>query len=115
MDRYLGGQFPYTAFFWPALVAASAADTASSIAADFLEFSGDAGRRSAPRSRSTEPPLPTLQPDTVSLPPSAVPELNDCSWPIGARTVPTCDFSELTNILPISMSLAIVSAAWLIS
>src|ERR1700680_4775664 len=42
MDRYLGGQFPYTAFFWPALVAASAAETASSIAAQFLEFSGDA-------------------------------------------------------------------------
>src|ERR1700676_922288 len=69
----------------------------------------------AHRSRCMEPPLPTLQPDTVSLPPSAVPELNDCSWPIGARLVPTCDFSELTNILPISMSLSIVSAAWLIS
>src|SRR4030088_2652053 len=41
MDRYLGGQFPYAAFFWPALVAASAAETASSIAAHFLEFSGD--------------------------------------------------------------------------
>src|SRR4030081_2196224 len=43
MDRYLGGQFPYAAFFWPALVAASAAETASSIAAQFMEFSGDAG------------------------------------------------------------------------
>jgi len=42
MDRYLGDQFPYAAFFWPALVAASAAETASSIAAHFLEFSGDA-------------------------------------------------------------------------
>src|ERR1700686_4335468 len=42
MDRYLGGQFPYTAFFWPALVAASAAETASSIAAHFLELSGEA-------------------------------------------------------------------------
>src|ERR1700731_3402476 len=42
MDRYLGGQFPYAAFFWPALVAASAAETASSMAANFLEFSGDA-------------------------------------------------------------------------
>ncbi len=42
MDRYLGGQFPYAAFFWPALVAVSAAETASSIAAHFLEFSGDA-------------------------------------------------------------------------
>jgi poly(3-hydroxyalkanoate) synthetase len=43
MDRYLGGQFPYAALLWPALVAASAAETASSIAAQFLELSGDAG------------------------------------------------------------------------
>lgn len=42
MNRYLGDQFPYAAFFWPALVAASAAETASSITAHFLEFSGDA-------------------------------------------------------------------------
>jgi len=42
MDRHLGGQFPYAAFFWPALVAASAAEAASSIAAHFLGFSGDA-------------------------------------------------------------------------
>jgi tol-pal system protein YbgF len=33
MDRYPGGQFPYAAFFWPALAAASAGETASSIAA----------------------------------------------------------------------------------
>src|SRR5258708_2677899 len=43
MDRYPGGQFPYAAFFWPALAAASAAETASSIAAHFMGFSGDAG------------------------------------------------------------------------
>src|ERR1700720_1871990 len=49
MDRYLGGQFPYAAFFWPALVAASAAETASSIAAHFLEFSGDAGGDRTPQ------------------------------------------------------------------
>src|SRR5258705_12010399 len=42
MDRYPGGQFPYSAFFWPALVAASATETASSIAAHFMGFSGDA-------------------------------------------------------------------------
>ena len=42
MDRYTGGQFPYAAFFWPALVAASAGETASSMAAQFLGFSGDA-------------------------------------------------------------------------
>ena len=42
MDRYQGGQFPYTAFFWPALVAASAAETASSMAAHLLEFAAEA-------------------------------------------------------------------------
>ena len=43
MDRYPGGQFPYAAFFWPALVAASAAETWSTVAAHYLGFSGDAG------------------------------------------------------------------------
>jgi poly(3-hydroxybutyrate) depolymerase len=38
MDRYPGGQFPYSAFFWPALAAASASEIASS----FLGCSGDA-------------------------------------------------------------------------
>src|SRR6267154_6003283 len=41
MDRYTGGQFLYAAFFWPALVAASAGETASSIAAQFLGFAGE--------------------------------------------------------------------------
>src|SRR5258705_4428483 len=49
MDRYPGGQFPYSAFFWPALVAASAAETASSIAAHFMGFSGDADGDHTPR------------------------------------------------------------------
>jgi poly(3-hydroxybutyrate) depolymerase len=49
MDRYLGGQFPYAAFFWPALVAASAGETAASIAAYFLGFSGDAGDDRTPQ------------------------------------------------------------------
>ena len=44
MDRYPGGQFPYAAFFWPALVAASAAETASSVAAHLLGLSADADR-----------------------------------------------------------------------
>src|ERR1700686_3271808 len=56
MDRYLGGQFPYTAFFWPALVAASAAETASSIAAHFLGFSGDADRDHIPQEPEGAPP-----------------------------------------------------------
>jgi pimeloyl-ACP methyl ester carboxylesterase len=42
MDRYPGGQFPYSAFFWPALAAASAGEMASSFAEHFLGFSGDA-------------------------------------------------------------------------
>src|SRR5260370_447467 len=42
MDRHTGGQFPYAAFFWPALVAAWAGETASSMAAQFLGFPGDA-------------------------------------------------------------------------
>ena len=42
MDRYPGGQFPYAAFFWPALAAASAGEIGSSFAAHFLGFSGDA-------------------------------------------------------------------------
>jgi poly(3-hydroxyalkanoate) synthetase len=49
MDRYPGGQFPYAALFWPALVAASAAETASSIAAQFLELAGDAGGDRTPQ------------------------------------------------------------------
>ena len=49
MDRYPGGQFPYAAFFWPALAAASAGETASSIAAHFLGFSGDAGGDRTPQ------------------------------------------------------------------
>src|SRR5258707_8660124 len=49
MDRYPGGQFPYAAFFWPALVAASAAETASSMAAHFMGFSGDAGGDRTPQ------------------------------------------------------------------
>src|SRR6202158_4262007 len=49
MDRYPGGQFPYAAFFWPALAAASAGEIASSFAAHFLGFSGDADGDHTPR------------------------------------------------------------------
>jgi poly(3-hydroxybutyrate) depolymerase len=38
MGRDPGDQFPYTAFFWPALAAASAVETASSMAAQLWEF-----------------------------------------------------------------------------
>jgi len=43
MERYPGGQFPYSAFFWPALAAASAGEIASSFAAHFLGSLDDAG------------------------------------------------------------------------
>ena len=49
MDRHPGGQFPYAAFFWPALAAASAGETASSMAAYFLGFSGGAGDDCTPQ------------------------------------------------------------------
>ena len=68
MDRYLGGQFPYAAFFWPALVAASAAETASSIAAHFLEFSGDArGDRNPQEPEGATPSKIALELHTVRL------------------------------------------------
>src|ERR1700694_4363768 len=68
MDRYLGGQFPYTAFFWPALVAASAAETASSIAAHFLEFSGDArGDRNPQEPEGATPSKIALELHSVRL------------------------------------------------
>src|SRR2546427_9036736 len=49
MHRYPGGQFPYSAFFWPALAAASAGEVASSWAALFLGFSGDADGDRTPK------------------------------------------------------------------
>jgi poly(3-hydroxyalkanoate) synthetase len=49
MDRYPGGQFPYAAFFWPALAAASAGEIASSFAAHFLGSSGDADSDHTPQ------------------------------------------------------------------
>lgn len=41
MHRYPGGQFPYAAFFWPALAFVSAGETASAVAAYFLGFDAD--------------------------------------------------------------------------
>jgi len=68
MDRYLGGQFPYTAFFWPALVAASAAQTASSIAAHLLEFAAEAdGGRIAQEPEGATPSKIALELHAVRL------------------------------------------------
>src|SRR6202140_990844 len=41
MHRHLGGQFPYAAFFWPALAAVAAAEAASSAVADFWRHDGE--------------------------------------------------------------------------
>jgi hypothetical protein len=149
MDRYLGGQFPYAAFFWPALVAASAAETASSMAAHFLELSSEAGGDRTPQEpEGATPSKIELELRAVRLrdfmvqavfPPCCTPlalhgaaiadlaaghslvaalrgaGIERLLMAIGARPAPTCDFSELRNIAPVSMSLSIVSVAWLIS
>ena len=68
MDRYPGGQFPYAAFFWPALVAASAAETASSMAAQLLEFApGAADARTAQEPDGATPGKIALELDSVRL------------------------------------------------
>ena len=68
MDRYLGGQFPYAAFFWPAFAAASAAETASSMAAHFFELSGGAGgERTAQEPEGATPSKIALELRTVRL------------------------------------------------
>lgn len=53
MARLPGGQFPYAALFWPALVAASASETASFMTAQFLEMMGDGGRAPQPPEGAT--------------------------------------------------------------
>jgi poly(3-hydroxyalkanoate) synthetase len=49
MDRDLGPQFPYEAFFWPALAAASALETASSMSAYFLGLNAEGQRTQEPQ------------------------------------------------------------------
>ncbi len=53
MERLPGGQFPYAALYWPALVAASASETASFMAAQFLEMVGGDGRPPQPPEGAT--------------------------------------------------------------
>jgi len=65
MDRYLGGQFPYAAFFWPAFAAASAAETASAMAARFLELS--VGDRTAQEPEGATPSKIALELQAVRL------------------------------------------------
>jgi poly(3-hydroxybutyrate) depolymerase len=68
MGRDPGGEFPYAALFWPALVAASAAETASSIAARMLEFAPDADdARTAQEPEGATPGRIALELNTVRL------------------------------------------------
>lgn len=68
MDRYPGDQFPYAAFLWPALVAASAAATASSVAAHLLGFPADAdGARTSQEPEGATPSRIALELHTVRL------------------------------------------------
>jgi len=68
MDRYLGGQFPYAAFFWPAFAAASAAEAASSMAAHFIELcDGAGGDRTAKEPEGATPSKIALELHTVRL------------------------------------------------
>src|SRR5438552_2941752 len=80
MDRYPGGQFPYSAFFWPALAAASAGEIGSSFAALFVGFSGDADGDHTPQ----EPEGAT--PSKIALELQAV-RLRD--FTVGQSGVPT--------------------------
>jgi poly(3-hydroxybutyrate) depolymerase len=68
MDRYPGDQFPYAAFFWPALAAASAGEIASSFAAHFLGTSGDAyGDRTPQEPEGATPSKIALELHSVRL------------------------------------------------
>jgi poly(3-hydroxybutyrate) depolymerase len=68
MDRHIGGQFPYAALFWPAQAAASAVETASSMAAHFWGLPADAeGDRDAPEPQGATPGKIALDLHTVRL------------------------------------------------
>ena len=63
-----GDQFPYAAFFWPALAAASAVETASSIAGHFLGVSERAdGDRAAEEPQGATPSKIALELHSVRL------------------------------------------------
>src|SRR6202165_3511617 len=66
MQRHLGGQFPYAAFFWPALALVSAGEIASSVAAHLLGLEAD-GARSAQEPEGATPSGIALELGTVRL------------------------------------------------
>jgi poly(3-hydroxybutyrate) depolymerase len=68
MDRDRGDQFPYAALFWPAFVAASAAEAATSMAAHFLDFATEADdARTAQEPEGATPGKIALELHTVRL------------------------------------------------
>ena len=68
MGRDPGDQFPYAAFFWPALAAASAVETASSMAAQLLEFApATEDARTAQEPEGATPGKIALELDSVRL------------------------------------------------
>jgi poly(3-hydroxybutyrate) depolymerase len=67
MDRNPGDQFPYSMFFWPALAAASAGEIASSLTAQFLGASGDAGDQTPREPEGATPSKIALELHTVRL------------------------------------------------
>ena len=78
MDRHLGGQFPYAPFFWPAIAAASAIETASSMTAYFLGLGDDNPTVEEPQGATPSKialELPTARLHDFSLADSGVPTL----------------------------------------
>lgn len=68
MYRHPAGQFPYAAFFWPALAAASASEIASFMAAQFFGFSEAAdGDRASHEPEGATPSRIALELHTVRL------------------------------------------------
>ena len=67
MDRYPGGQFPYSAFFWPALAAASAGEIASSVTAQFLGVPSGAGNQTSQEPQGATPSKIALELQAVRL------------------------------------------------
>ncbi len=68
MGRDPGDQFPYAAFLWPALAAASAVETASSMAAQLLEFvPATEDARTAQEPEGATPGKIALELDSVRL------------------------------------------------
>jgi poly(3-hydroxyalkanoate) synthetase len=62
-----GPQPPYAAFFWPALVAASASEIASFMAAQLLSLAGDADDRASQEPEGVTPSRIALELNTVRL------------------------------------------------